>query len=63
MNKNLRRTVGMMGTITGLVRIIRALYADVVCRALGRTGSMECKVAEDDDLIDAEASSDDEECE
>lgn len=60
---NERRTVGMMGTITGLVRTIRLLYADLVCDALGRVGSMECKVAEDDVLIEASSVASDEECE
>lgn len=58
---NERRTVGMMGTITGLVRTIRLLYADLVCDALGREGSMECKVAEDDVLIEASSVASDEE--
>ena len=60
---NNKRTVGMMGTITGLVRIILVLYASVVRGALGRMDSMECKVAEDDVLIEGEASSVDKECE
>ena len=58
---NKQHTVGMTGTITGLVRIIRVLYADAVCGALRRMGSIECKVAVDDVFI--EASSLDEECE
>jgi hypothetical protein len=55
----------MMGTITGLVRIIRVLYANVVRGALGRMDSMEsrCKVTEDDVLIEGVASLVDEECE
>ena len=64
LDKN-KRTVGMMGTITGLVRTSRVLYAVVViCVVLGRIGLMECKVVEDDVWIERrEAASVDEECE
>ena len=46
---NNKPTVGMMGTITGLVRTSRrVLCVGVVCDALGRFDVMEYTVAEDD---------------
>lgn len=57
MNVN-ERTVGMMGTMTGVFRIGRLLYIPITCGAVGRIDG-EYKVV-DDDCAEIVASSADE---